>query len=249
MTCIDPGDLDIPSQANIQDPKTWQLQLGETLVVYHPHSKRPPQVLSTKELLAPRQTPKSFESSLPLDDSRPPYFPFKTLADFGQTELFVKRDQTDSHINEQLDLWRRHAPGTGVTLRNAREMHKCLEAAGTEEDISKVRHGHDPTPPVSVPAHRVNLKFEQVEIEVPYKHSNTTETRKYKVRFRPALEAVKHVLEDPALQGYMIYHPERHYVRKPGTNENMRVWSDVHTADDWWELQASGGYVVLYIFY
>ena len=61
--------------------------------------------------------------------------------------------------------------------------------------------------------------------------------REYTVRFRPALDAVRQVLEDPGLRKSLIHYPERHYVRKPGTNENMRVWSDVHTADDWWELQ------------
>ena len=72
------------------------------------------------------------------DPTRPPYFPFKSLADFEQTELFVRDDHTDGGINRQLDLWRRHAPGTGVMLKNAREMHQCLEAAGLEEDISQV---------------------------------------------------------------------------------------------------------------
>ena len=59
----------------------------------------------------------------------------------------------------------------------------------------------------------------------------------YRVRFRPALDAVKYVLEDPALRGSLVRYPERRYVRKPGTDTNMWVWSDVHTADDWWELQ------------
>jgi hypothetical protein len=83
------------------------------------------------------------------------------------------------------------------------------------------------------------MKFERTEIQVPYEHKKTTEMRTYKVRSRPVLDAVKHVLEDPALQKYLIRHPERRYVRKPGTETNMRVWSDVHTADDWWELQVS----------
>lgn len=61
--------------------------------------------------------------------------------------------------------------------------------------------------------------------------------RVYTVRFRPALDAVRQVLEDPGLRSSLICYPERHYVRNPRTNENMRVWSDVHTADDWWELQ------------
>ena len=60
---------------------------------------------------------------------------------------------------------------------------------------------------------------------------------KYTIRFRPALDAVRQVLEDPGLRQSLIHYLERHYVWRPGTNENMRVWSDVHTADDWWELQ------------
>ena len=76
-----------------------------------------------------------------------------------------------------------------------------------------------------------------MEIKVPYEHKKTTEMRTYKVRFRPVLDAVIHVLEDPVLQKHLIRYPERHYIRKPGTDTNMRVWSDVHTADDWWQLQ------------
>ena len=81
------------------------------------------------------------------------------------------------------------------------------------------------------------MKFEQAEVQAPYKCGQVKETRKYTVRFRPALDAVKHALEDPALRKHLIRYPERRYVRKPGTNENMRVWTDVHTADDWWQLQ------------
>ena len=78
-------------------------------------------------------------------------------------------------------------------------------------------------------ADHLNPKFEQVEIQVPYENKKVTEMRKY--------DAVKHVLEDSALRRHLIRYPERHYIRKPGTSENMRVWSDVHTADNWWELQ------------
>ena len=113
-------------------------------------------------------------------------------------------------------------------------MHQCLEAAGVEEDLSQVNL--QSTRRV-FSADNLDVKFERVEIEVPYKHKKSTEMRQYKVRFRPALDAVKHVLEDPALQERLIRYPEKHYVRKPGTDENMRVWSDVHTASDWWELQ------------
>lgn len=232
----DPGEPNTSTSGAVQlDPTTWPLELGETLVVYHPHANLPPRVIPTKELVALSRGPEDLADQIPLDDSRPPYIPFETLADFEQTELFIKRDHTDPEIDEQLDIWRRHGPRSAVTLKNAREMHRCLQVAGDEEDLSQV---------VSQPAffaspgtdHRY-LKFKRVKIQVPYKHSKTKETRDYTVRFRPALDAVKHVLEDPALRKHLIRYPERHYVRKPGTNENMRVWTDVHTADDWWELQ------------
>ena len=84
-------------------------------------------------------------------------------------------------------------------------------------------------------------------IHVPYTHNSVTEMRGYKVRSRPALDAVKHVLEDPALRGSLICHPEKRYVRKPGTDVNMRVWSDVHTADDWWKLQVFIGIIILFV--
>src|ERR1700679_1700520 len=132
----------VPLRITARDPQTWPLALGETLIVYHPHTGFLPKVVPTRELAALSRSPE-----LGLEDlfgssnssSRPPYFPFKTLADFEQTELFVRRDHTDGEIDDQLGLWRRHAPaGTGVTLKNAREMHQCLQAAGVEEDLSQV---------------------------------------------------------------------------------------------------------------
>ena len=94
-------------------------------------------MVPTRELATFSRHPQDLEEP-PRDNSQPPYFPFKTLADFEQTELFIKRDHSDPEIDEQLDLWRRHAPSTGVTLKNAREMHQHLQAAGIEEDLSQV---------------------------------------------------------------------------------------------------------------
>ena len=137
----DPGEPDAAgpgadSGSAVQDPTMWPLELGQTLVVYHPHAQRAPQVIPTKELSTFSRNSHFLED--PVDDPRPPYFPFKTLADFEQTELFIKRNCADPFINEQLDLWRRYASNSGVTLKNAREMHRCLWAAGTEEDLSQV---------------------------------------------------------------------------------------------------------------
>ena len=71
--------------------------------------------------------------------------------------------------------------------------------------------------------------------------------RGYTVRFRPALVAVKRVLEDPALRSSFIRYPEKRYVWKPGTDVNMRVWSDVHTADNWWKLQVFISIIILFM--
>jgi hypothetical protein len=122
-----------------QDRINLPLELGETLVIYHPHAKRAPEVVPTWQLAAVSKSSRGLKDLLLSDfDSRPPYFPFRSLADFELTEMFVRRDRTDGEINDELDLWRRHASGVGVTLKNAREMHRCLEAAGIEEDLSQV---------------------------------------------------------------------------------------------------------------
>jgi hypothetical protein len=128
-----------PVRNTAQDPMNFPLELGETLVIYHPHAKLAPEVVPTTQLTAVFKSSRDLEGLLPSDfNSRPPYFPFQTLADFELTELFVRRDRTDGEINDELDLWRRHSSGVGVTLKNAREMHRCLEAAGIEEDLSQV---------------------------------------------------------------------------------------------------------------
>lgn len=92
--------------------------------------------MPTKSL--PAASTSSQDLSPPYTDSRPPYFPFSSLADFEQVEHFVRHDHTDREINGQLELWRSHAPGAGVTIKNAREVHQCLKAAGIEEDLSQV---------------------------------------------------------------------------------------------------------------
>ena len=227
-----PGEPDVAGEGAVQDPLTWPLELGQTLIIYHPHAQRPPEVVPTRELSTFVRNPDALEDRI--DDTRPPYYPFKTLGDFEQTELFIKRDCADPFINEQLELWRQHGPNSNVTLKNAREMHQRLWAAGIDEDLSQVMTQRYIFSTSNLADHH---EFKQAQIQAKYEYGQKTEMRDYTVRFRPALDAVKQVLEDPALRKSLIRYPERHYVRKPGTNGNMRVWSDVHTADDWWELQ------------
>ena len=51
------------------------------------------------------------------------------------------------------------------------------------------------------------------------------------------MDAVLRIIEDPNLRGAFTMYPQKHYVRDPCGGPNMRVWTDVHTADDWWSLQ------------
>ena len=128
------GEPDAAGKVAVQDPLTWPLELGQTLIVYHPHAQRPPEVVPSRELSTFTRNPDALEDYV--DDTRPPYFPFETLADFEQIELFIKRNCADPFVNEQLDLWKQHGPSSNVTLKNTREMHQCLLAAGNEGDLS-----------------------------------------------------------------------------------------------------------------
>lgn len=85
------------------------LQLGQTLIVYHPHVQHPPEIVDTATLSLTREPePSHFSTS--------PWVPFKSRDDFEQTELFIKYNCNDKLINDQLHLNRKrdshnHGPG------------------------------------------------------------------------------------------------------------------------------------------
>ena len=72
---------------------------------------------------------------------------------------------------------------------------------------------------------------------VPYIQGDFKEDRTYTVRYHPMMDEVLRLIEDPNLQGVLTMYPQRHYVRDPRGGPNMRVWTDLHMADDWWSLQ------------
>ena len=127
----DGGDLpDI--EALIQTP----LQPGKTLIIYHPHAQHPPEVIDTDTLSLAREP----QTSLPPSD---PWAPFTSRDDFEQAELFVKHHCTNRMINDQLLLnqkrdFRNRDPSDLPSMRNAREMHKTLDEAVSDLDISSV---------------------------------------------------------------------------------------------------------------
>ena len=76
-----------------------------------------------------------------------------------------------------------------------------------------------------------------MNIQVPYAHVGIEDERSYDVYCRNSMNAILDVIQDPDLHPSFIFYPERHYVLNPRTKKNMRVWTDIHTGDDWWELQ------------
>lgn len=76
-----------------------------------------------------------------------------------------------------------------------------------------------------------------MDISVPYSHGAKSEDRTYAVFCRPAMQAILDVIEDPDLHSSFTFYPERHYVLNSQTGKPMRMWTDIHTGDDWWELQ------------
>ena len=80
-------------------------------------------------------------------------------------------------------------------------------------------------------------QFKKVSIEVPYVHGGTEERRTYNIYCRSSMDAILDLVEDPDLQPSFTFYPERHYILNPRTGTNMRVWTDIHTGDDWWKLQ------------
>ena len=75
---------------------------------------------------------------------------------------------------------------------------------------------------------------------MPYVHGGTEKNRVYPVHCRSSMDAILDVIEDPDLRPSFTFYPEQHYVLNPRPGENMRVWTDIHTGDDWWELQVCG---------
>ena len=206
------------------------LQLGQTLIVYHLFAQHPPEIVDTEKLTLAR------EPSLP-PPSEEPYAPFTTCTDFEQAEIFVHHNCTNTMINDQFRLNQKASQDGKLhtqTMKNAREMHKILGEAGEYHDTSSVCLLHHLQ---GFHSTHYEAQFESVEISVPYSHGANEEDRTYTVHCRPAMEAILDAIEDPDLRPPFIFYPERHYILNPHTHKTMRVWTDIHTADDWWLLQ------------
>jgi hypothetical protein len=109
-----------------------KLPLGQLYIQTHPFTQGAP----------------SSSRAPPLTNSLPPYWPFKTLADFEQAEIFDEGELSNTAINRQLDLNHKlQGTETGdiskysdriITLRTANELRKILDSAQVLDE-EKVR--------------------------------------------------------------------------------------------------------------
>jgi len=123
-------------------------------------------------------------------------------------------------------------------VKTAKKVHELL-AHGFGEDMDDSQVGHVHSAIKTSRRSRDPHQFRREEITVPYIQGEFKEDQTYTVRYRPAMDEVLRLIEDPDLQGAFTTYPQRHYVRDPRGGPNMRVWTDLHTGDDWWSLQVS----------
>jgi len=115
------------------DPTEVVLQPGETLVVYHPHSRCSTHIVPTAKLYSPTEHTVRHDIKKPEDS----YAPFPTRADFEQAEIFVNNNCSNKLINEQLKFVCRN--GVRLKVKTARKMHELLAGrAGEDTDDSRV---------------------------------------------------------------------------------------------------------------
>ncbi|KAI0061984.1 hypothetical protein BV25DRAFT_1916289 [Artomyces pyxidatus] len=211
-------------------PTTLSLRDGETLVEYHPFSGRSSEIIKSATARHPgapdpsatREVQSLYDAST---SDLPPWAPFPNQDSFRQAEIFVLRNVPDPFINEQLTFMRQSSSHTSVQFKNAAEMHALLA-----RDISVDNMG----------------EFESTSFTTSYRN----EERTYEIRYRPALPIIHQLLEDPDLRPHLIWYPDRRYVRNPsGQPGNVRVWREVSSGDDWWNMQTAIGRdgVIIYV--
>ncbi|TRM55788.1 hypothetical protein BD626DRAFT_576598 [Schizophyllum amplum] len=189
------------------------LEFGEVWIEYHPESGLPDTVYSASNGAAQAKPvlPHSFANEAP------PWHPFSTRENFEQAELFIRYGCTGSFINEQLALNHRAAQETKVTMRNAQELREIMAGLPKAE-------GH--------------AEYEQTVISVEFPKQ---EARSYTVHHKPIMPVVQGLLEDERLQDRIDLYPQRRYVARPGGGGVMRVWEEMTSGDDSWNLQTALG--------
>ncbi|KDN42568.1 hypothetical protein RSAG8_06711, partial [Rhizoctonia solani AG-8 WAC10335] len=216
----DHGGTPQPNEwAEYQDPNSVPpLKEGQIWIRQHPVSCRASGFLSLDEAANQAQG-----QVAPLDEILPPHFPFKSLDDFLQAEIFSNFGDTDKKIDCQLGL-----ACSKVTLKSAKDYHETLALAirlwGGEFTSKKFV-----------------TTFEGQEFE-HHVHFQPV---------FPALEAM--IGDPDLSQYMVYFPEERWEHRPGTDNSAMQVWEELHHAKLWWSLQSQIQsnqhvlYIVVYI--
>ncbi|KAG8686662.1 hypothetical protein FRC09_013983 [Ceratobasidium sp. 395] len=151
-------------------------------------------------------------------------FPFQTLADLEQTEVFVGHRASNSHMNDQLALEQKKPqdPENPLTLRTAADVHNVLE--------------------IAVPA---DTQFKITDFDISFCGQDYT----FRLRMRCLRALITRILLDPELWSLLTLYPEQMFIRNPFDGTPMRVWEETWHGDDWWNLQnkVGQGACILYL--
>jgi hypothetical protein len=120
-----PNDLD-EAQKTI-------LQPGETLRIFHPHSKR-----SKSAVLTPSINNRPGTTPIRTKEHENAHLPFRTRAEFQQAEIFGDYNVTNLQIDRQLQLLHSMGCGGEIPMANSRDYHRLLEDGAFFEDLGEV---------------------------------------------------------------------------------------------------------------
>ncbi|KEP46313.1 hypothetical protein V565_206070 [Rhizoctonia solani 123E] len=122
------GDDEDTSQLEDRQEFPPPLTSSHVWIRHHPASGQPNELLDLKSPTSsqPASVPSKSHSGRPTleNDNLPVFFPFSTLKDFQQAEIFADYGATDAHIDRQLAL-----ASTDITLKNAKGYHDTLALA------------------------------------------------------------------------------------------------------------------------
>ena len=115
---------ELPTQPTPGSPnQPTSLEEGEVWIEYHPASGKQAEILRADHFLGPSVIPTDFLHNPDI----PPWHPFRSRADFEQTELFLNNDCSDPFIDSQLKIIHSGSPSKNhVTLQSAKDMHRTL---------------------------------------------------------------------------------------------------------------------------
>ncbi|KAG8790704.1 hypothetical protein FRC16_000755 [Serendipita sp. 398] len=182
-----------------KEPPPFNLPIGQIYIQQHPFAGEHIPSLNTSPLRTQRT-----------------YWPFETLGDFEQAEIFDQSEASIKAINAQLNLIQRvQGPDRSITLRNATDLRNTLEKAML---LDEDRFHH----------RLITTKWND-------------HTYQHVLYYRDIMGIIRDVLSDPNLSEHLIFDAEKRFIQQSNGEENDRVYQEYYQCDDFWDLQTAIG--------